>query len=130
MLLNNWMPVLWLMMPGIALAASPEGMEQCRVVTADKSVGLIKAGQADGIGSVGLGNTYKGLNIEGERNAYIWLPVGLCAKINAGYINAIPEEIRNKIHLDGLPKREEEEQQTPAPQNFIERIQIFLKSFL
>lgn len=108
MLQKYWIAVSWFVISNIAMASSPEGMEQCRVVSADKSVGLIKAGRADGIGSVGIGNSYKGLNIGGEINAYIWVPTGMCTKINAGNIKGLPEEILDKIYLDGLPKQEED----------------------
>ncbi|MGL5720365.1 MAG: hypothetical protein ACRCYP_06200 [Alphaproteobacteria bacterium] len=104
---NYWIVVSFLVISSMAVASSPEGMEQCRVVSADKSVGLIKAGEADGIGSVGIGNPHKGLNIGGEVNAYIWVPSGMCAKINAGHIKDIPEKIRDKIYLDGLPREEQ-----------------------
>ncbi|MGL5784261.1 MAG: hypothetical protein ACRCYZ_02135 [Alphaproteobacteria bacterium] len=107
MLQKYWIAVLWVAVSNMAIAASPEGMEQCRVVSVDKSVGLIKAGKADGIGSTGIGNRYKGLNIDGELNAYIWVPSGMCRKINAGYIKDIPEEIQEKLYLDALPKQEE-----------------------
>lgn len=93
-----------------SMAKSPEGMEQCRVTNKDRTVGLIKAGQADGIGSIGIGNQHKGLNIEGELNAYIWVPEGMCRLIKEGKITEVPKEILDKIHLDGLPGVEAEVQ--------------------
>lgn len=61
-------------------------MEKCRVVDKDGN-GLIKPYMAD-----------SGSNLEGDRNAWIWVPFGQCQKINKGDFTGVPEEILYKIH--------------------------------
>jgi hypothetical protein len=62
------------------------GMEKCKVVDSHGN-GLIKAYMAD-----------SGNNLEGDRDAWIWVPSGQCKKINKGDFNGVSEEIQYKIH--------------------------------
>lgn len=60
--------------------------EQCHVLDRDGN-GLIKAYMAD-----------SGPNLEGDASAWIWVPRGECARLNAGIYAGIPAEILNKIN--------------------------------
>lgn len=65
-------------------------MEKCKVVDKDGN-GLIKAYMAD-----------SGLNLEGDANAWIWVPYGQCAKINAGDYSGITPDILAKINSSNV----------------------------
>jgi hypothetical protein len=71
-----------------AIAIDPDNrtMEQCRVLDRDGN-GLIKAYMAD-----------SGPNLEGDADAWIWVPRGECARLNAGDYAGIPPKILNKIN--------------------------------
>jgi uncharacterized protein YlxW (UPF0749 family) len=66
------------------------GMDKCKVVDVHGN-GLIKPYMAD-----------SGANLEGDRNAWIWVPYGQCKKINQGDFTGVPHEIRNKIHSSNI----------------------------
>jgi hypothetical protein len=67
-------------------SAQHRGMEECRVV-AQNGVGMIKAYVAD-----------SGMNRAGDPYAWIWVPSGVCARLNAGDYSNIPPEILDKIN--------------------------------
>ena len=73
-------------------------MEKCRVVDKDGN-GLIKAYQAN-----------SGINLEGDASAWIWVPYGQCAKINAGDFNGVSPAIMAKINSSNI-------QQAPTLEN-------------
>ncbi len=70
----------------IAIDPSNRTMEQCRVVDRDGN-GLIKAYMAD-----------SGPNLEGDADAWIWVPRGQCAHLNAGDYTGIAPQILDKIN--------------------------------
>lgn len=65
-------------------------MEKCHVVDQDGN-GLIKAYMAD-----------SGVNLEGDASAWIWVPYGQCAKINAGDFTGISPAILAKINTSNI----------------------------
>lgn len=65
-------------------------MEKCHVVDQDGN-GLIKAYMAD-----------SGINLEGDASAWIWVPHGQCAKINAGDFSGVSPAIRAKINPSNI----------------------------
>lgn len=64
--------------------------EKCHVLDSNGN-GLIKPYRAD-----------SGINLEGDANAWIWVPYGECRKINAGDFQGISREIRDKIEPSNL----------------------------
>ena len=64
--------------------------EKCHVLDADGN-GLIKPYRAD-----------SGINLEGDANAWIWVPYGECKKINAGDFRGVSREIRDKIEPSNI----------------------------
>ncbi len=65
-------------------------MEQCKVVDKDGN-GLIKPYMAD-----------SGVNLTGDASAWIWVPYGQCAKINAGDFKGISQKILSKIDTSNI----------------------------
>lgn len=65
-------------------------MEQCKVVDQDGN-GLIKAYMAD-----------SGVNLTGDASAWIWVPYGQCAKLNAGDFSGISPKILSKIDTSNI----------------------------
>lgn len=65
-------------------------MEKCNVVDSDGN-GLIKAYMAD-----------SGVNLEGDASAWIWVPYGQCAKINAGDFTGVSPAILAKINTSNI----------------------------
>ena len=70
--------------------ANNQMMEKCKVVDSNGN-GLIKAYQAD-----------SGINLEGDPDAWIWVPYGQCAQINAGNFNGIAPDILAKINTSNI----------------------------
>jgi len=67
--------------------------EQCKVV--DKNgVGLIKAGSGQ---CKSAQHSCAGQNTAGDPNSWISVPKGQCAKINAGDLSGITQDIKDKI---------------------------------
>lgn len=60
-------------------------MEQCTIVDADGN-GMIKTNMAD-----------SGPNPENDPSAWIWVPIGQCAKLNAGDYTGVSPDILQKI---------------------------------
>lgn len=72
-------------------AATPDqnkmrNMEQCKVVDKDGN-NLIRAGEAD-----------SGNNADNDDDAWIWVPAGQCAKLNAGDFSGVGPGVKAKIH--------------------------------
>lgn len=65
-------------------------MEKCQVVDSDGN-GLIRPYMAD-----------SGTNLEGDASAWIWVPYGQCAQINAGNFNGISPAILSKINPSNI----------------------------
>ncbi len=65
-------------------------MEKCKVTDSDGN-GLIKPYMAD-----------SGINLAGDANAWIWVPYGQCAKINAGDFTDISPDILAKIDTSNI----------------------------
>lgn len=65
-------------------------MEKCKVVDSNGN-GLIKPYMAD-----------SGINLEGDASAWIWVPRGQCAKINAGDFNGVSPDIMAKINTSNI----------------------------
>lgn len=63
------------------------GLEQCRVIS-QNGAGEIKPYMAD-----------SGPNAAGDPAAWIWVPLGMCARLNAGDYTDVPQEILNKIEI-------------------------------
>lgn len=62
------------------------GLEECKVIAQDGS-GMIKEYMAD-----------SGPNAAGDPDAWIWVPLGMCSRINAGDYQDVPTDILNKIN--------------------------------
>lgn len=75
-------------------------MEKCTVVDA-QGRGLIKANKADCKSAT---SSCAGQNKAGDPQAWILVPKGQCAKINAGKLEGIAPEILEKIELPAQPK--------------------------
>lgn len=65
-------------------------MEKCKVVDQDGN-GLIKPYMAD-----------SGINLAGDADAWIWVPYGQCAKLNAGNFSGISPDILAKINTSNI----------------------------
>lgn len=63
-------------------------MEQCTIVDSDGN-GMIKANLAD-----------SGPNPENDPSAWIWVPIGDCAKLNSGDYTGISPSILQKIRQE------------------------------
>ena len=75
-------------------------MEQCKVVDSKTGKGLIKAHKGACAVSCGTGSqktSCAGANKAGDPNAFIIVPKGQCAKINAGDFSGVSKEIKNSI---------------------------------
>jgi uncharacterized membrane protein len=68
-------------------------MEKCKVVDAEGK-GLIKEHKGD---CAGAANSCAGHNKAGDPEAWIMVPKGDCAKINAGEHDGISDEIKDKL---------------------------------
>lgn len=77
-----------------------DDMEKCEVTINGK--GLIKEKKSD---CRGIDHSCAGQNKAGDPISYILVPKGMCAKINAGDISDVPQNILDKIEIDQLPKR-------------------------
>lgn len=75
-----------------ASLALAEDMEKCSVVKDGK--GLIKAHQTD---CKGTNHSCAGQNKAGDPAAWISVPKGQCAKINAGDFSGVAKDIKDKI---------------------------------
>lgn len=74
----------------VAGAAYADMMEECKVVDANGN-GLIRAYMAD-----------SGPNLEGDANAWIYVPYGQCAKINNGDFSGVSQAVRDKIQPSNI----------------------------
>ncbi len=70
--------------------ASADMMEQCKVVDSNGN-GLIRAYMAD-----------SGANLEGDANAWIYVPYGQCAKINNGDFSGVSQAVKDKIQPSNI----------------------------
>ncbi len=70
-------------------------MEKCKVMGQDGK-GLIKAGKAD---CAGGGHSCAGQNKAGDPESWIYVPKGLCDKINAGDFSGVPGDIKDKVEI-------------------------------
>jgi len=77
-----------------ASSAIPAGQEQCKVLDSEGR-GLIKENRADGTTS----NPNPGQNQAGDPEAFILVPEGQCAKINAGDFTGVGPDITDKIEV-------------------------------
>lgn len=77
---------------GTALAEGAMDMEKCNVVKDGK--GLIKEHKSDCKGS---GHACAGHNKAGDAGAWINVPKGECAKINAGDFSGVDKAVKDKI---------------------------------
>ena len=75
-----------------SMALANESMEKCKVVKDGK--GLIKEHKADCTTS---SHSCAGGNKAGEAEAWIYVPKGECAKINAGDFNGVDQKIKDKL---------------------------------
>lgn len=71
-------------------AAHADMMEQCKVVDSNGN-GLIRPYMAD-----------SGPNLEGDANAWIYVPYGQCAKINNGDFSGVSQAVRDKIQPSNI----------------------------
>ncbi len=71
-------------------AENNQMMEKCKVVDSNGN-GLIRPYMAD-----------SGINLAGDADAWIWVPHGQCAKINAGDFSGVSPEIMAKIVRSNL----------------------------
>lgn len=78
---------------GSANAGAPDGMEKCKVVDKDGK-GLIKAHKGECATSK---HSCAGHNGPGDPEAWILVPKGECAKINAGDFSGVDDKIKDKI---------------------------------
>lgn len=67
-------------------AEARHGLEECRVVD-QSGTGMIKPYMAD-----------SGPNAAGDPNAWIWVPLGTCTRLNAQDYADVPQEILDKIN--------------------------------
>jgi len=71
-------------------ATHADMMEQCKVVDSNGN-GLIRPYMAD-----------SGPNLEGDANAWIYVPYGQCAKINNGDFSGVSQAVRDKIQASNI----------------------------
>jgi hypothetical protein len=86
----------FIMSAGIAQAGTKDSMEKCKVVDPKTGKGLIKAHKGS-CGNPGEKSDCAGANGAGDPNAFIIVPKGQCAKINAGDFSDVSDEIKNSI---------------------------------
>lgn len=67
-----------------------DNMQECKVVDSNGN-GLIRAYMAD-----------SGPNLEGDANAWIYVPYGQCAKINNGDFSGVSQAIKDKIQPSNI----------------------------
>lgn len=75
-----------------SLATNDDNMEKCIINKNGKS--LIKEHKADCNSGK---SSCAGQNIKGDPTAWIFIPKGECAKINAGDFSGVSQDIKNKI---------------------------------
>lgn len=73
------------------------GMEKCTITDANGK-GLIKAHMAD---CKSITSSCAGQNEAGDPNAWILVPKGQCAMINAGDFSSVSQSIQDKIDMTG-----------------------------
>lgn len=71
-------------------AVNADMVEQCKVVDSNGN-GLIRAYMAD-----------SGPNLEGDANAWIYVPYGQCAKINNGDFSGVSQAVKDKIQPSNI----------------------------
>lgn len=76
--------------PAVKKTSTSSRVEKCKIVDRDGN-GLIKAYTAD-----------SGRNLEGDANAWIWVPYGQCKKLNRGDYSGVSPEIRAKINKSNI----------------------------
>ncbi len=74
----------------VASTAKADMMEECKVVDSNGN-GLIRPYMAD-----------SGPNLEGDANAWIYVPYGQCAKINNGDFSNVSQAVRDKIQSSNI----------------------------
>jgi hypothetical protein len=74
----------------VTATAHADMMEECKVVDSNGN-GLIRAYMAD-----------SGPNLEGDANAWIYVPYGQCAKINNGDFSGVSQAVRDKIQPSNI----------------------------
>jgi len=77
--------------------------EKCMVVKDGK--GLIKASKSD---CAAESHSCAGNNKEGDAKSWIYVPKGQCAKINAGDMTGVSDEVKAKIEAADAPAKPEE----------------------
>jgi hypothetical protein len=87
---SKWIMLILAGILSCSAALAGDFMEQCRVVDQDGN-GLIRQGMAD-----------SGYNLQGDADAWIWVPYGECAQINAGDFQDVSEDIRAKIEPSNI----------------------------
>lgn len=85
---------LLLAVGSVNAADDMNGMEKCQVVKDGK--GMIKAGKA---ACKTAAHSCAGENTAGEADAWIMVPKGQCAKINAGDWTDVSEETKTKLDM-------------------------------
>ena len=85
---------LLLAVGSVQAADDMNGMEKCQVVKEGK--GLIKAGKA---ACKTAAHSCAGENKDGDVDAWIMVPKGQCAKINAGDWTGVSEETKAKLDI-------------------------------
>ena len=85
-----------MMSASIAQAGTAGSMEECKVVDPKTGKGLIKAHKGS-CGNPGEKGDCAGGNVAGDPNAFIIVPKGQCAKINAGDFSGLDAEFKDMI---------------------------------
>ncbi len=67
-------------------------MEKCHIVQAGK--GMIVAGKAD---CKTTSHSCAGKNMNGDPDSWIWVPTGMCVKINEGDFSEVPQSVQADI---------------------------------
>lgn len=80
------------------VASAPAGMEACKVVNAEGK-NLVLAGKADGVADKA---DSAGTNAANEADAWIWVPVGQCEKLNHGDFSGASDEVKAKLDTSAV----------------------------
>lgn len=82
---------------GSAQAVSEDSMEECKVVDPKTGKGLIKAHKGSCATTASEKGSCAGGNDAGDPDAFIIVPKGQCAKINAGDFSGVSDEVKDSI---------------------------------
>ena len=85
------------------MSSAETSMEKCSVV-GKNGQGLIKAHKADCADS---GHSCAGQNSAGDAKAWIIVPKGDCAKINAGDFTNVSQDIKDKLEPEAFHKMDD-----------------------